>query len=64
MAPYISSSSPMMLNRWIYCNCTATGLERGGTQLDERHHGDPGFGLDKPRSGTGWHRLVWASGNS
>jgi hypothetical protein len=58
MAPYISSSPPLMLNRWIYCIRTATGPMRGGTQLVERHHGDPVFGLAKPRSGTGWHRLV------
>jgi len=31
MAPYISSSSsPLMLDRWNYCNRTATGPVRNG----------------------------------
>jgi hypothetical protein len=32
MAFYISSSSPLMFDRWIYCNRTATGPVRIGMQ--------------------------------
>jgi hypothetical protein len=37
MVPYISSSSPLILDCWIYCNRTASGLICTGTQWTKRY---------------------------
>jgi hypothetical protein len=48
----------------IYCNGTATGLIRVGTQWDGRRHRSRVFGFGKPRNGTRRYAIGELQANS